>query len=144
MSKSERGRFGRTEISVGGCGEDRQIRIVICQGFGRGCVGRWGLGEGTLVLDERRRVFLARDYSGKEAIADPWDCLDEAGIFGVVFQGTTNFSDALDQRVVGDIRVLPNRFGEFILSNENARMLDKVQQNLKGLITKLMVYIMAD
>jgi hypothetical protein len=119
------------------------ILIVVCQGFDR-YVERWGFGEGTQLFDERGRVFFARGNSGKEAIADPRHRLDEARIFGVVFQGTTNLSDALDQRVVGDIGVLPNRFGEFVLSNENAGMLEEVQQNLKGLITKLVIYIVAD
>ena len=120
------------------------ILIVVCQGFDGGCVGCWGSGEGTQLFDERRRVSFAGDNSGKEAITDPRYCLDEARIFGVVFQCTANFSDALDQRVVGDIRVLPNRVGEFVLSDENAGMLEEVQQNLKGLITKLMIYIVAD
>lgn len=119
------------------------ILIVVCQGFD-GYVGRWGVGEGTQFFDERGRVFFARGNSGKEAIAEPRHSLDEARIFGVVFQGTTNLSDALDQRVVGDIRVFPNRFGKFVLSNDNAGMLEEVQQNLKGLITKLMIYIVAD
>jgi hypothetical protein len=117
--------------------------LIVCRGFDR-YVGRWGFGEGTQLFDERGRVFFARGNSRKEAIADPRHRLDEARIFGVVFQGTTNLSDALDQRVVGDIRILPNCFGEFILSNDHAGMLEEVQQNLKGLITKLMIYIVAD
>jgi hypothetical protein len=119
------------------------ILIVVWQGFD-GYVGLWGFGEGTQVFDERGRVFFARGNSGKEAIAKPRDSLDEARIFGVVFQGTSNLSDALDQRVLGDIRVFPDRVGKFVLSNDNAGMLEEVQQNLKGLIAKLMIYVVAD
>src|ERR1700677_103948 len=120
------------------------ISIVVFQRFDGEHVGWWGFVESAQLFDKRGSVFSASSNSGKEAISDARHRLNKARIFGVIFQRTTNLSDALDQRVVGDIRVLPNRIGEFVLGDEDARMLKEVQQNLKTLIAKSVVYLVAN
>src|ERR1035437_1405167 len=90
----------------------------------------WHLcGRGSLRTADNSHV-------GDKTIADLGKGLDETRIARIVVELPADLGDALHQGVVGYGGLAPDGRGQFILGDEGLGKLDKVEQQLKALITQ--------
>ena len=80
----------------------------------------------------RNILFSTRDMSN-EAIAASRDRLDEAWLFGVITECTTQFRDGARQYVLADKRVGPDALHQSLLGNHLPGMLGQTEQDLHHL-----------
>src|SRR5262249_1067684 len=91
-------------------------------------------GAGPAVSCQWALARRQRHWS-REEITPPWQGLDDALL--AVRKRHTHVADTTSQRFIGDRDVRPDRFDEFVLWHQTARVLNEVAQNLEALRPQL-------
>src|ERR1700693_3358978 len=135
----------RLETGEGAC--YRLCYRILRSGFGWNGFRRSGLllgGRRPGLLDFTTRTARFDSYRlfhhlCNKAVSDLVNGPDKSRFVRIVPQNRSDLLDALDHRVVGDRRALPEVLNQLFLADQPVTPLDHVQQQVKGLLAKMLL-----